>query len=113
MTYVSKHLQILVKISIFRLTKMRISVNIHIYMLAANFYRDLPMLAYYYYYNNLIFQVEGVFDSSSGDNLFENSFPTWWIVFSPLFVSDALNAYFCVIVFIRMYIDVSTIWAVH
>ena len=30
---------------------------------------------------------------------------TWWIVFSPLFVCDALNAYFCVIVFIRMYLD--------
>jgi ribonuclease P/MRP protein subunit RPP20 len=31
---------------------------------------------------------------------------TWWIVFTPLFVSDALNAYFCVIVFIRMYLEV-------
>jgi ribonuclease P/MRP protein subunit RPP20 len=30
---------------------------------------------------------------------------TWWIVFTPLFVSDALNAYFCVIVFIRMYLE--------
>ena len=34
-----------------------------------------------------------------GENL------TWWIVFSPLFVSDAFNAYFCVIVFIRMYLE--------
>jgi hypothetical protein len=33
--------------------------------------------------------------------------PSFWIVFAPLFVSDALNAYFCVIIFIRMYIDVS------
>lgn len=31
---------------------------------------------------------------------------SWWVVFSPLFVSDALNGYFCVIVFIRMYIEV-------
>lgn len=30
---------------------------------------------------------------------------SWWIVFSPLFISDALNAYFCVIVFIRMYLE--------
>jgi len=29
---------------------------------------------------------------------------TWWIVFSPLFIGDALNAYFVVTVFIRMYI---------
>lgn len=27
---------------------------------------------------------------------------TWWGVFSPLFICDGLNAYFCVIVFIRM-----------
>ncbi|XP_017892690.1 transmembrane protein 203 [Ceratina calcarata] len=26
----------------------------------------------------------------------------WWIVFSPLFVADALNTYFCAIIFIRM-----------
>jgi len=30
---------------------------------------------------------------------------TWWYVFLPLFISDALNAYFCVIVFIRMYLE--------
>ncbi|XP_014214770.1 transmembrane protein 203 [Copidosoma floridanum] len=29
----------------------------------------------------------------------------WWIVFSPLFVADALNSYFCVIVFIRQYME--------
>ncbi|XP_077290773.1 transmembrane protein 203 [Arctopsyche grandis] len=27
---------------------------------------------------------------------------SWWVIFSPLFISDALNAYFCVIIFIRM-----------
>lgn len=32
----------------------------------------------------------------------ENS---WWIIFSPLFAADALNAYFCVIVFIRMQLE--------
>jgi ribonuclease P/MRP protein subunit RPP20 len=30
---------------------------------------------------------------------------SWWHVFSPLFISDALNSYFCVIVFIRMYLE--------
>lgn len=29
----------------------------------------------------------------------------WWIVFSPLFIADGLNSYFCVIVFIRMYME--------
>jgi len=29
---------------------------------------------------------------------------SWWHVFAPLFVSDALNAYFCIIVFIRQYL---------
>lgn len=29
----------------------------------------------------------------------------WWIVFSPLFAADALNAYFCTIVLIRMYLE--------
>lgn len=32
---------------------------------------------------------------------------SWWVVFSPLFASDALNAYFCVIVFIRMQLESS------
>ncbi|XP_011496147.1 PREDICTED: transmembrane protein 203 [Ceratosolen solmsi marchali] len=27
----------------------------------------------------------------------------WWIVFSPLFVADGLNTYFCAIIFIRMH----------
>jgi len=29
----------------------------------------------------------------------------WWTTFSPLFVCDLMNAYFCAIVFIRMYLD--------
>jgi len=29
----------------------------------------------------------------------------WFYVFAPLFVSDGLNAYFCIIVFIRQYLD--------
>lgn len=28
---------------------------------------------------------------------------SWWSAFSPLFVADGLNAYFCIIVFIRQY----------
>lgn len=27
----------------------------------------------------------------------------WWTVFSPLFVADGLNTYFCTIIFIRMH----------
>ncbi|RZF35759.1 hypothetical protein LSTR_LSTR012057 [Laodelphax striatellus] len=30
---------------------------------------------------------------------------TWWIVFAPLFTADAMNAYFCTIVLIRMYLE--------
>ncbi|KAG8259176.1 hypothetical protein J6590_017355 [Homalodisca vitripennis] len=30
---------------------------------------------------------------------------TWWVIFSPLFIADALNAYFCIIVLIRMYLE--------
>lgn len=29
----------------------------------------------------------------------------WWIVFSPLFVADGLNTYFCAIIFIRMHLE--------
>lgn len=29
----------------------------------------------------------------------------WWMVFLPLFTADALNAYFCVIIFIRMQLE--------
>lgn len=29
----------------------------------------------------------------------------WWLVLSPMFIADALNTYFCVIVLIRMYLD--------
>jgi len=34
---------------------------------------------------------------------FENT--SWFLIFSPLFVSDSINAYFCIIVFIRQYVD--------
>jgi len=30
---------------------------------------------------------------------------TWWQVFSPLFISDVLNCYFCTIAWIRMYVE--------
>ena len=44
--------------------------------------------------------------SLGGDDISEQgSAVSWWVVFSPLFISDALNAYFCVIVFIRMYLE--------
>lgn len=29
----------------------------------------------------------------------------WWSTFVPLFICDAMNSYFCSIVFIRMYLD--------
>ena len=32
---------------------------------------------------------------------------SWWSAFSPLFVADGVNAYFCIIVFIRQYQDYS------
>ena len=35
------------------------------------------------------------------EHLLENT--SWWTVFSPLFVADGLNTYFCLIVFIRQY----------
>jgi len=31
----------------------------------------------------------------------------WWMIFIPLFAGDALNAYFCTIVFIRMQLESS------
>ena len=34
------------------------------------------------------------------DNVLQTS---WWMVFIPLFACDGFNAYFCAIVFIRMY----------
>lgn len=37
-----------------------------------------------------------------------NYFPDqsdWWIVLSPLFIADALNTYFCSIIFIRMHME--------
>ena len=60
----------------------------------------------------LTLKVEGIFGESDS-NLIEpkidqsnhdllstdsRSNVSWWIVFSPLFISDALNAYFCVMV---------------
>lgn len=30
---------------------------------------------------------------------------SWWVVLSPMFIADALNTYFCVIVLIRMYLN--------
>lgn len=44
----------------------------------------------------LTLRCEGIMDKSDSG---------WWLVFTPLFVADALNAYFCVIVLIRMYLD--------
>lgn len=32
-------------------------------------------------------------------------FANWWVIFFPLFAGDALNAYFCIIVFIRMQLE--------
>lgn len=40
----------------------------------------------------LTLKVEGVLSAS------------WFLVFAPLFISDGINAYFCVIVFIRQYL---------
>lgn len=40
------------------------------------------------------------------DPLIEVYSNNWWMIFFPLFAGDALNAYFCVIVFIRMQLEV-------
>lgn len=37
--------------------------------------------------------------------LFSGTVTVWWMIFSPLFTADALNAYFCTIVLIRMYLE--------
>lgn len=37
--------------------------------------------------------------------LFSGTATVWWMIFSPLFTADALNAYFCTIVLIRMYLE--------
>ena len=39
------------------------------------------------------------------DAIIGDQWLSWWSVHSPLFVCDALLSYFCVIVFIRQYID--------
>ena len=42
----------------------------------------------------LTLKVEGVLSAST----------SWFLVFSPLFISDLINSYFCIIVFIRQYL---------
>lgn len=42
----------------------------------------------------VVLRVEGVMPRMS-----------WWVVLSPMFIADALNTYFCVIVLIRMYLN--------
>lgn len=42
----------------------------------------------------VVLRVEGIMPGAS-----------WWAVLAPMFVADALNTYFCVIVLIRMYLD--------
>lgn len=42
----------------------------------------------------VVLRVEGIMPTLS-----------WWVVMSPMFIADALNTYFCVIVLIRMYLD--------
>lgn len=38
----------------------------------------------------------------SYDSAVDLSSNNWWMIFFPLFAGDALNTYFCVIIFIRM-----------
>ena len=53
----------------------------------------------------LFFTVFTVLLTLKVENVVDSDTLTWWHVFSPLFISDALNSYFCVIVFIRMYLE--------
>jgi len=39
------------------------------------------------------------------EEILSTSHESWWVTFTPLFVADALNAYFCTIVLIRMYLE--------
>lgn len=50
----------------------------------------------------LIFTIMLVFKYDSEVELYTND---WWMIFFPLFTGDALNAYFCIIVFIRMFME--------
>ena len=57
------------------------------------------ILEYFFHVNSLkltTFQVE--------EQLLPSE-TSWFLVFSPLFICDGLNAYFCIIVFIRQYLD--------
>lgn len=38
-------------------------------------------------------------------NTFSDIYENWWMIFLPLFTADALNAYFCIIIFIRMQLE--------
>lgn len=50
----------------------------------------------------LIFTIMLVFKYDSEVEPYTND---WWMIFFPLFTGDALNAYFCIIVFIRMFME--------
>jgi len=49
-----------------------------------------------------VFTIVLVFKVDSDIEIYTNN---WWLIFSPLFIGDALNAYFCIIVFIRMIME--------
>ncbi len=51
-----------------------------------------------------VFTILLVLKLESGSPLEDTS---WWWIFSPLFISDAINTYFCIIIFIRMQVEVS------
>lgn len=41
------------------------------------------------------------------DHMTQVYYYNWWTIFLPLFAGDALNAYFCIIIFIRMQLESS------
>lgn len=52
----------------------------------------------------LVFTVLLVAKYDPNGDVYSNN---WWLIFFPLFSGDALNAYFCIIVFIRMLLETS------
>ncbi|XP_017783324.1 PREDICTED: transmembrane protein 203 [Nicrophorus vespilloides] len=52
----------------------------------------------------LIFTITFALKYNPNIELYNND---WWLIFFPLFAGDALNAYFCTIVFIRMLIELT------
>lgn len=52
----------------------------------------------------LIFSIMLALKYNPATEMYSNN---WWMIFFPLFAGDALNSYFCIIIFIRMLLETS------